>query len=164
MCACTAAPQMGSRHRQQRWHHAFDWTRWCKWDLVIVFSEVKCCKADAVSQEGKERLVCELFFSSHFSFTKGERTANANGFQLLEASGLSVICCPVHKDFYMFCLYYLSFSAAWRTHDGEAISAQWVYNKVKQKGQVSLSHPSPAQSQKNFPQLHSCTGFESAKT
>lgn len=81
------------------------------WDL-IVFCDVKCCKAEAVSQEGKERLVFELFFLLHFSFTKGERTSNTNGFQLLEASDLSVICSPVHKDFYIFCLYYSSFSAA----------------------------------------------------
>lgn len=69
--------------------------------------------------------------------------------------------CPIG-----FCHYLLihHFQQPDRHIKGQVISGHCVNNKVKQEGRVSLSHTSPAQSQKNFPQLHSCTGFESAKT
>lgn len=66
---CTAAPQMGSTASTAEVTSCFDWTRWCKWDLVVVFCDIMCCHADPVLQEGKEL-----------------------DFQLAEASDLSFIC------------------------------------------------------------------------
>lgn len=122
---------------------------------VIVFSDAKCCKADTVSQEHLNFELL-LFYISPLQSLNAHRMLMAFSFRLM-----SVICSPVHKDFDIFLLrLFIIFSSltdtCWR--------GVWVYNKVNQEGQVSLSHTRPAQAQKNFPRLHSCTGCESAKT
>lgn len=150
---------MGPRYWQQRWRNAFHLTQGCKWDLglssLVMLSVVK--------QTSKNSLYLRMFpFYPPFQRGIAPRVQTAF-WQTIEASDLSFIRSHIRRSDICGCG--VQSKPTWRTSGNHHRGLQ----PLNVNGVTGWAGPpltrvkSAAQSRRNFPRLHSCPGFESAK-